>query len=91
MNLLLRNSAGRYVEKKDEQQNKTRQKWQELACSALVMSAWCPQHVWRKTGIRSVSGLTEFAREHGLDDPSMVTPGKPYRVNPQMRGFFSKR
>jgi DNA-binding CsgD family transcriptional regulator len=45
--------------------------------------------LYRKTGIRSVEGLTAFAKEYGLDDPSMVPPGKPYRRNPQMRGFFS--
>ena len=47
--------------------------------------------LYRKTGIRSTTGLTEFAKDMGLDDPSLAPPGKPYRKNPEMRGFFGLR
>jgi hypothetical protein len=47
--------------------------------------------LYRKTGIRTVPGLIGFAREWGLDDPGLAPAGKPYRKNPEMRGFFGLR
>ena len=47
--------------------------------------------VYRKAGLNTRAALIEWAKEHGLDDPSLVTPRKPFARNRKMRGFFKLR
>jgi hypothetical protein len=43
---------------------------------------------YRTLGIRTIPALIEWAKDMGLDDPALAPAGKPYRKNPEMRGFF---
>lgn len=47
--------------------------------------------VYRKAGFNTRPALIAWAREHGLDDPSMVADRKPYCLGRKMKGFFDKR
>ena len=37
--------------------------------------------VYRKTGLKTRLSLTKWAKENGLDDPTLVTPGTLYTRN----------
>jgi DNA-binding CsgD family transcriptional regulator len=51
-------------------------------------------YVYRKMGFNKRRELIAWAKEFGMDDPSMVAPGTPEICrsrNRKMRGFFGRR
>jgi DNA-binding CsgD family transcriptional regulator len=47
--------------------------------------------IYRRTGLNKRAALIAWAKDNGLDDPGLVTPGTPdmrRSGNRKMRGFF---
>ena len=45
---------------------------------------------YKKTGLNTRPALIEWAKDNGLDDPELITPGTPYGRNRKMRGFSGR-